>query len=70
MHRPIVIAGNREQFEDWCRTYRTNPVAATFVDSVEALEAALRGNADVRLWGNYRANPAFRALTRCSQPAA
>ena len=68
VHRPIVIAGSREQFEDWCRTYRTNPVAATFVDSPEALEACLREHADVRLWGTYRANPAFQALTKAWQP--
>lgn len=62
MHRPIVIAGNRSQFEDWCRTYRTNPVAAQFIESAEDLEAALREHDDVRLWGTYEFNPAYRAL--------
>lgn len=62
MHRPIVIAGNREQFEDWCRLHRTNPAAATYVDSVEAFVELVRTNADVRLWGDYARNPAYQAV--------
>lgn len=62
MHRPIVIAGNRAEFEDWCRTYRTNPNAAIFVDSPEDLEELLVGNTDVRLWGGYALNPAYGRL--------
>lgn len=69
MHRPIVIAGDHDEFIGWCHVHRTNPLAARFVDSGEALKAALRTPADVRLWGNFRANPAYRELTRCIQAA-
>lgn len=61
MHRPIVISGSREQFEDWCRVFRTNPTAATFVDSPEALVELFVSNSDVRLWGDYARNPAYSA---------
>lgn len=65
MHRPIVIAGSHDEFIGWCDFHRTNPLAARFVDSGASLVAALRDHADVRLWGNFRANPAYRTLTRC-----
>ena len=61
VHRPIVISGNRAQFEDWCRTYRTNWSAAIYVDSPEALVELLRDNTDVRLWGDFTRNPAYPA---------
>lgn len=70
MHRPIVIAGSREEFADWCRTTDTNPAAAEFVDDAVRLEKALEAKPDIWLWGNFRRNPAFPALVRCRRKAA
>jgi hypothetical protein len=61
MYRPIVIAGSRSQFADWCRAYQTNPIAAIYVETPAQLRAALFQSGDVRLWGDYRRNPAYRA---------
>ncbi len=61
MHRPIVIAGSRAQFEDWCRNFRTNPNAAIYVDDARTfLELLDGGNTDVRLWGDFARNPAYQ----------
>lgn len=59
MYRPIVIAGSRSQFGDWCRAHRTNPSAAIFVQTPAELRTALIANVDVWLWGDYARNPAF-----------
>lgn len=62
MHRPIVIAGSRSQFADWCAANHTNPIAAVYVETAEQLRSALLRTRDVRLWGDYASNPAYRAL--------
>lgn len=69
MHRPIVIAGNRAQFVDWCRRWATNPAAVEYVETPEQLSAALRRTDDVRLFGDFAANPAYRAWLMRSQMA-
>lgn len=61
MYRPIVIAGSRSQFADWCQAHQTNPIAAIYVETPEQLRCALLQSGDVRLWGDYRQNPAYRA---------
>lgn len=60
MYKPIVIAGNENQFADWCRATRTNPIAAVYVQTADDLRAALLRCRDVILWGDYQHNPAFR----------
>lgn len=62
MYRPIVIAGSRSQFADWCRVHQTNPIAAIYVETAEELRSALLQSADVRLWGDYAQNPAYQSL--------
>lgn len=62
MHRPIVIAGNREQFSDWCRRWGTNPMAVEYVETAAQLAAALTRTDDVRLFGDCPRNPAYRAF--------
>ena len=61
MHRPIVIAGSREQFCDWCSVHHTNPLAAVYVETVDQFLAATKNGGDVRLWGAFNHNPAYLA---------
>jgi hypothetical protein len=68
MYRPIVIAGSRSQFADWCRVHQTNPVAAIYVQTPEELRSARLLPGDVFLWGDYTHNSAYLAYCRARWP--
>lgn len=64
MHIPIIIAGTREQFCDWCAVHHTHPAAAQFVESASEFREAFARTQDVRLWGSFNRNPAYLAYLR------
>lgn len=58
----LVIAGNRQECDDWCRQHGINPRKVIYTRRPESLDGLCSDRADIVLCGEWWRNPVVSSL--------